>query len=250
MPRKIKRLGDAAPKSPVAQLIRDNPQAWEAELEWWRRRGIHTGLLRTALASAGVARRQYERQLQAYADDRFAAEMRGAATALQSAKPLIALLKTARTEDCDRYFGALAEQVERGVETYIAARRRLAVPAHRARDPWIQERVVRLARCLRARQCSWRGTTRAIHRLFVLSGHGDVVTVDSVRHIIKAERRRDPSFGPPRPDPRDGRGSPLCRVPSPSPGVPALSRGAEVAPAGRVSPPFCPGPNRDQSCHL
>jgi len=196
MAREIQRLSfRSAPFPPsVEQLIKRDPGPWEEQLKWWRGVGINTGLLLVALEGSGVGRRIYEDQLQARIDRSTDEEIRHAKSALKRAAPLLGLLKTAMTDERELLFGDLGEQVERSVQTYIATRRP-TLPAHRPGEPWLTKGVLRLARPLLASGRSWGGTIRALHRIFKLAGHGDIVTAEQIRHIIRKERRRDSTFG-------------------------------------------------------
>lgn len=202
MTRRIKRLRDQAPTS-VQQRKRDDPGAWDAAMNWWRSVGINTDLLVQVLERVLTERRRYESALRGHAESFGAWEAGRARTALRRAGALIQLLKTERAEDDELVFGDLGERVEQAIEQYAASREQSALPAHRPGEPWLKRRVLRLARCLRAREQSWSRSERAIHGLFVLAGHGDVVTLDKIRHIVRQERGRNPSFGPKMPDPRD-----------------------------------------------
>ena len=196
MARKIKRLSYRSNLfSPsVEQLIERDPGRWEEQLKWWRDGGIDTGLLLVALESLGVGRRIYENQLQARMDRSTDEEIRDAKSALRRATLLLGLLKTTTTDEGELFFGDLGEQIERSVQTYIETRRPM-LPAHRPDEPWLTTGVLRLARPLRASGRSWKETYRALHRIFTLAGHGDIVTAEQVRHIIRKERRRDSTFG-------------------------------------------------------
>ncbi len=198
MARKIKRLHSRSAPFPlsVEKLIKRDPGRWEKELKWWRGLGINTGLLLVALEGSGVGRRIYEDQLQARIDRSTDEEIRHARYALKRAEPLIRLLKTELALDGppDLFFGDLGEEVERSVQTYIETRRP-TLPAHRPDEPWLRKGVLRLARPLRASGQSWGETFRALHRIFTLAGHDDIVTAEKIRHIIRKERRRDSTFG-------------------------------------------------------
>jgi hypothetical protein len=191
MARKIKRLHSSSVSSPRSA----DPERWEKELEWWRGLGINTVMLQVALSGSGVGRRIYEHQLQARIDRFTVEEIRHARSALKRAAPLLSLLKTAKTDEGELCFDDLGEQVERSVQTYIETRRRPTLPAHRPGEPWLTKGALRLARPLRASGRSWKETYRALHRIFTLAGHGDIVTEEQLRHIIRKERRRDSTFG-------------------------------------------------------
>jgi len=191
MARKIKRLHSSSVSFPLSA----DPGRWEKELEWWRGLGINTVLLQVALSGSGVGRRIYEDQLRARIDRFTVEEIRHAKSALKRAGPLLGLLKTARTEEGELCFDDLGEQVERSVRTYIETLRRPTLPAHRPGEPWLTKGVLGLARPLRASGRSWRETIRALHRIFTLAGHNDIVTEEKIRHIIRKERGRDSSFG-------------------------------------------------------
>jgi hypothetical protein len=198
MARMIKRLSYRSnPSSPTVEgPIKRDSGSWEKELKWWSGIGIDTVLLRVALDGSGVGRSIYEDQLQARIDRSTDEEIRHARYALKRAGPLIRLLKTKWALDGppDLFFGDLGEEVERSVQTYIETRRP-ALPAHRPDEPWLIKGVLRLARPLRASGQSWRETYRALHRIFTLAGHDDIVTAEKIRHIIRNERKRDSTFG-------------------------------------------------------
>jgi hypothetical protein len=195
MARKIKRLHSSSVSSPRSA----DPERWEKELEWWSALGINTVLLRVALDGSGVGRRIYEGQLRARIDRFTVEETRDAKSALKRAAPLLRLLKTAKTDEGELCFDDLGEQVERSVQTYIETLRRPTLPAHRPGEPWLTKGVLRLARPLRASGRSWRETIRALHQVFTLAGHDDIVTSEQIRHIIRKERRRDSTFGRDKP---------------------------------------------------
>jgi hypothetical protein len=197
----VKRALQHAPR-PVAQLMRTNPKGWQKELDWWRDLGINTDLLLMSLDGAWAQRRVYERLVQARADSLTTWEIGQAKKALLHAAPLIRLLKTERADEEELFFGGLGEQVVTAVQKYIATHRPV-LPANRPKDPWVAKRVLLWARLLRARRQSWRRTQRAIYALLKLAGHDDVVTSEMIRHIFRAELKRNPAFGPTKPDPRD-----------------------------------------------
>ena len=195
MARTIKRLNSSSVSLPLS----GDSEGWAKELEWWHGLGINTVLLLVALDGSGAGRRIFEGQLQARIDRFTVEETRDAKSALKRAAPLLRLLKTARTDDGELCFDDLGEQVERSVRTYIETLRRPTLPAHRPGEPWLTKGVLRLARPLRASGRSWRETIRALHRIFTLAGHDDIVTSEQIRHIIRTERRRDPTFGTDKP---------------------------------------------------
>jgi hypothetical protein len=197
----VKRANQQAPK-PVAQRIREDPDAWQKELDWWSDLSINTDLLLTSLDGVLAERRVYERGVRARDDSLTALEIREARKALRRAQLLIELFKTARTDEEGLFFGDLGDQVVTAVQKYIAIRRP-ALPANRPIDPWVKKRVLVWVRLLRARRQSWRRTQRAIYTLLKLAGHDDVVTSEMIRHIFRAELKRNPAFGPTKPDPRD-----------------------------------------------
>lgn len=198
MVRKIKRLADRPDRFvSIDQQMGRDPEAWRKKLEWWHNLGINTGLLLTLLEGTRVARSLFEEELEARVDSLTTWNIRRARSALKRAEPLIRLLKTEVALDGppDLFFGDLGEQIERSVKNYIAVLRCPALPAHHPGEPWLREKVLLLARLLLACNQSWKRTVRAIHELFELAGHGDVTTVEKIRHYIRAERRRDPKFG-------------------------------------------------------
>jgi len=198
MARQIKRLSSRSDGVlGIGQLRRRNPKAWEKALRWWGGLGINTWLLLRFLEGTRVARSLFEEELEARVDSLTTWNIRRARSALKRADPLIRLLKTEVALDGppDLFFGDLGEQIERSVNNYIAVLRGPALPAHHPGEPWLREKVLLLARLLLACNQSWKTTVRAIHELFELAGHGDVATVEKIRHYIRAERRRDPKFG-------------------------------------------------------
>src|SRR6185503_1372590 len=182
MARKIKRLSSRSDPFSISieQRIKRDPGPWGQQLQWWRDVGINTGLLLVALEGSSVGRRIYEDQLQAEIDRFSDDEIRYAKSALKRAAPLLRLLKTARTDEGELCFDDLGERVERSLQTYIETRRRPKLPAHRPGEPWLRKGVLRLARPLLASGRSLKGTIRALHRIFELAGHGDIVTAEQI----------------------------------------------------------------------
>jgi hypothetical protein len=204
MARRIKRLSDRSDGLlPAYQLMRRDPGAWDRELEWWRGVGVNTVMLLTLLEGTRVKRSQYEKQLEARLDRLTASKIRSARRALETATPLIRLLRTTWSDDegpgpAELFFGDLGEQVERAVKSYIDTLRGPAPPAHRPGDPWLRDCALLLVRVLLARKQSARQSIRRVESVLKLAGHGDVLgpsAGEKIRHFIREERSRDRRFG-------------------------------------------------------
>jgi hypothetical protein len=197
MALKIKRLSMCRDHYPfVRQLMRANSTAWEEQLRWWRDIGINTAILRVVLANAGSERNEYEEKLRARVDSLTRWQIRRAKHALKRAQPLMQLLRTTPALDgpLDLFFGDLADQIERAVKKYIDTRRPSLDP-HRPRDPWLRKIVLLLAQVLGACEHARERIPRKIYEILTLAGHGDLVTLNQIRHIIREARERNPQFG-------------------------------------------------------
>jgi hypothetical protein len=203
MARTIKRLRYNWNSLDIDQVIRRGGLSNE-ELDWWQRAGVDTMSLMIILQSAVASRRRYEGQLQSRLTRGPTQKIRALKKALKDARALIRFFKTEKVLDDDSspelVFGNLGEQVEHAVQNYIDAR--LPRPARRGRpgEPWLVETTVLLAFCLMgpylrdsgrpmAPRQSEKNTIRAIERVLKLAGHGDVVTKEKIRHIIRKRRQ-------------------------------------------------------------
>ena len=120
---------------------------------------------------------------------------------MKDAAPLINILKTKNAVGDDGLpklvFGDLGEQVERAMKNYINDCPQIATRG-RPGDLWFVQCVALLAAELmadprsedrarprrRVRQ-SEKNTIRAIERLLKLAGHGDLITREKIRHVIR-----------------------------------------------------------------
>jgi len=197
MARQTKRLHNRTARLSLDQRMRRDPKAWEEELASWRAIGVDTRVLLTLLEGARVERYQYEGQLEARADSLTKWKIGRAESARKKAGPLIHLLKTEWALDGppDLFFGDLGEQVESAVQRYIETLGPPPAARGAPGDPWLRKTALVLARVLRARRQPWRRTVQAIERLLKLAGHGNIATVEKIRHYVRAERRRNPKFG-------------------------------------------------------
>jgi hypothetical protein len=209
MARMIKRLLDRWDSREIDQLIQlESDDKWRGELAWWRRAGVDTGMLLNVLEKIRVKRMRYEEQLQERETRERPRNIREVRKAFKAAAPLIRFLKTKKALGDDGspelFFGDLGEQVERAVQSYIDDSPGI-VPRGRPGDLWLVQCVVVLATQLmsgpfpehrsgrRIRPPRWvrqseRNTIRAIERVLKLAGHGEVVTEEKIRHIIRSIR--------------------------------------------------------------
>ena len=218
MARKIKRLYERWDSREIDKIIQKN-EAWADEFAWWRRAGFEADTLRMILEGFRAQRIMYEEQLR----DRVtrASSRRQIENALRDAAPLMQFLKTEkekvwfRSGAGERIFGDLGDEVEYAVRNYIDTRLSRLAPKNRPTELWLVKCVNLLAVQLMsgpflvrhsgrpARPRRWvrqseKSTIRAIERLLKLAGHGEVVTQEKIRHIIRTIRpliheRRDES---------------------------------------------------------
>ncbi len=203
MARTIKRLNDRLKSADLDQVIqRGDFGIWRDEFAWWRRIGVDPAPLIKLLEMASVQRMRYEEQLEE--SRKWPRDVRDARKALKDAAPLIAFLKTKTKVDDDGspelLFGDLGEQVERAMQNYINNRPQV-VPRGRPADLWLAQCVTLLAKQLMVgpffgratRPRGWvrqseKNTITVIERLLKLAGHGDVVTREKIRHVIRRIR--------------------------------------------------------------
>lgn len=203
MARKIKRLLERWNSQDIDSLIQQNSsEDWREEFAWWRRAGVDAETLLSVLEKIRVERMRYEEELQER--DSRARNIREARKALKAAASLIRFLKTKKVLDDDGspelVFGDLGEQVEHAVQRYIDESPRI-VARGRPADSWLNKCVIllavelmsgplseRRARPRRSVRQSGKSTIRAIERVLKLAGHGEVVTKEKIRHVMRAIR--------------------------------------------------------------
>ena len=205
MARKIKRLYERLDSPEIDQLIQLDSKEWRKELAWWRTIGVDSWMLIFILKHTRIDRSRYEAQLQDR--DRVTREstrkIRRLRKAWKNAAPLIHLLKTEKApSDSDSpglLFGDLGELVDHAVGSYLDEPPPM-VPRGRPGEPWLARCTFLFARLLmsgpfpepRSRprvRVSEKSTIRAIERVLKLAGHGEVVTKDKIRHVIRRTRR-------------------------------------------------------------
>jgi hypothetical protein len=112
---------------------------------------------------------------------------------LNQARPLLALLKGNRD-----YFGDLGETVERTTLAYITWLRMSGAPLpkeshHRPGERWLRPFVPKLFKIFRGTVPNTAEAIRLILEVFVLEGHGDVVTADMIRNIVAPRPKTRPA---------------------------------------------------------
>ena len=205
MTRKIKRLFERWDPADIDDLIqRGDFNTWRDEFAWWKRVGVDAKTLIGILENARSERLRYEEQLQGRETRQHPRNIREAQKALKEAGPLIRFLKTKKALGDDGspelVFGDLGERVERAIQNYINEPPR-AVRLGRPGDSWLVRCVMLFASMLmfrpyserRARPRPWvrqseKSTIRAIERVLKLAGHGEVVTKEKIRHVIRQVR--------------------------------------------------------------
>jgi len=203
MARKIKRLLDRWDSPDIDQLMQQNSEAWTEELAWWRRVGLETETLLSVLENTYVERRRHEAQLKDRLTRESTRQIRWVQKAWKDAVPLVHFLKTERAPDHDGshelLFGNLGERIEQAVQSYIDARLPRPILRGRPGDLWLYRCVSFLAihlmsdhfaesRFGRGVRQSEKSTIRAIERVLKLAGHGEVVTKEKIRHVIRRLR--------------------------------------------------------------
>jgi len=209
--RKIKRLSERWDSRDLHEVIQeDSSEDWSEAFAWWQHAGVAAETLLAVLEKIRVERMRYEEELQGR--DTRARNIREAQKALKEAASLIRFLKTQESlnDDGSRelVFGQLGEQIERAVQSYIDNLSRI-VPRGRPSDLWLGQCVGLLAIELmsgplpkaRARprgvvRQSEKSTIRAIAHVLNLAGHGELVTREKIRHVIRKirpaiEKRRE-----------------------------------------------------------
>ncbi|MGH9364692.1 MAG: hypothetical protein ACRD1B_05445 [Thermoanaerobaculia bacterium] len=127
---------------------------------------------------------------------------------MKAAAPLIRFLKTKRVVGWggspELIFGNLGERVEHAVQNYVNAPPPITARG-RPGDSWLAGCIFVLAghlmygdvpedrsgggtRQRSRRRLSEKGTIRAIERLLKRAGHGEVVTKEKIRHVMRRER--------------------------------------------------------------
>ena|SRR5690349_10954630 len=208
MAREIKRLYERWDSREIDKIIRKN-KAWTDEFAWWRRAGFNAATLRRILKGFRAERIMHEEKLR----DRLtqASTRRQIENAVRDAAPLIQFLKTEKEKvwfgnrDGEPFFGDLGERVEYAVRNYIDTRLSRLAPRNRPGELWLVKCVNLLAVQLMsgpflvrhpgspARSRRWvrqseKSTICAIEHLLKLAGHGEVVTQEKIRHIIRTIR--------------------------------------------------------------
>ncbi len=175
---------------------------WAAEPEWaaaqtqWEQIGINPTEILDTLRRASLHRIMYEDFLAVQAErgeyrDMFRYKARRTTRIISQGQPLIHLMKV-RSD----IFGGLGDLVEARLDELqadIAGDNPDATKSTFARrrpgDPWMRSFVLDLARVFRAHDQSQNRTMALIHEAFTLAGHGDRVTRDKIRHVLRQAPR-------------------------------------------------------------
>ena len=171
---------------------------WAAEPEWasartqWEGIGIDPAEILGTLRRASLHRIMYEDFLEVQAKrgeyrEMFRYKVRQATRIISQGQPLIHLMK-ARSD----IFGGLGDLVEARLDELQADiagdnpdATKSTFTRRRPGDPWMRSFVLHLARVFRAHHQSLNRTIALIHEAFTLAGHGDRVTRDKIRHILR-----------------------------------------------------------------
>ncbi len=207
----MKRLSEARfDASGRAWLHRQEAQrsAWDREEAWWVSIGLEPRIVHAILIEAGQARSDYESKLHGERDPRHAdvpnddpggphpgwqgpEKRRYILRLLRDSKPLVEFLKTERDGRGNRFFSDLGDVLEDRLKAYqrrylLDRRPRPRLPRHRPGEPWLARSVVQLAELFHdIGTQSWSRTVKGIFDALVLAGHGDVVSHEKVKHLLR-----------------------------------------------------------------
>lgn len=166
-------------------------EGWTKAIARWEDLGIDPQGMGMFLMGGGFLRVAYEEGLRT-AHEREAHKQ--IASIPRGAGALVRFLQRERAT-----FGDLGEQLETALHRYRGAsaahEQRLRLPRHRPGEPWLTALVRGLVPHLRTFGLSWSRVVGLIYDGLVVAGHGDVATLEKVRHMVRLERRRTPAFG-------------------------------------------------------
>ncbi len=180
----MKRLTE--PFNPNRRRQRSTPE-WRRERSWYKRIGVDEKVVFGLLEGAETRRFYYEEslKLRPWAQSEAEKEKATVLPILKSAEPFIAFLK-----DNPTAFGRLGMTLEARVNTFrtrFLARLAFA-ERHRPGERWLPPTVREFATLFRQHGQSWNRTLLAIHTALCLDGHDDRVTLNMIRHILRAQR--------------------------------------------------------------
>jgi len=174
--------------------MKQKPKEWDELNTWCSSIGYSPIHLRLRLTVAWIQRRQWQDALEAASREnqkRIAALVK----AIEQAQPLLnildKILSVSRRRGAQHPDG-LVSQIEAVIGSRLIALEgpdpTVRLPKHRPRDPWIKPYVLGLARSFGTRAVSTKQICRRIAQISAFAGHGDLITADSVRHILRQDQ--------------------------------------------------------------
>jgi hypothetical protein len=187
-----------------AWMTRYQSEPWRRQVEWWRQLGLDEHRMKTLLRKAGAERMKFEEEL--LLAEPMNDRGREVKRLLDESAPLIEFLKTERLSrlipigKVERqrrnvlFFGKLGRRLEVAIKRYrkwylerysLSAKR----AAHRPGEPWLSPVVLELDDVFRGYKLSAQRPKKAIYDALIAAGHGDVVTRDKIRNILREANR-------------------------------------------------------------
>jgi hypothetical protein len=174
------------------------PQQWREQRCTWRQCGLSKAEILAVtelLQRSCPSREDFEENLRDHAVLRSDSQPSAQRTAIRRKRRVLLAALTVLEEDRNSvgtrlWRGRSLDRAIRTLRVFLKPPALAALPSHRPGEPWAVPYIDVLGRCFLHRGTSHMQTVCLVHAALTLAGHGDVITQEAVRHVLRTTWRK------------------------------------------------------------